>query len=99
MCYLMLIGDFGVATGRQLLNHEISRRYVIMLVAVFFILPLAVLRKVKSLWFTGFMVMAFVAFFVLAVLYSVAADTSPAVPHAAVRTTLLDFFRGLPLAV
>ena len=95
----MLLGDFGVSAGHQLLGHNVSRRYIIMLISVFCILPLAMLRKVKSLWFTGSLVLCFEFFYVLATLYTVSATDTAAVPHAAVHTSIVNFFRGLPLAV
>lgn len=44
-----------------------------MVIAVFCVLPLAMLRKVKSLWFTGFMAMTFVVFYVVAILVTLGA--------------------------
>ena len=72
MSFLILIGDFGEAATQELTGRPVNRRVVMVFVALFFILPLALLRKVKSLWFTGSMSMAFVLCYVLAISFTAA---------------------------
>ena len=66
LAYLMLIGDFAQTATLQMLGHAVNRRAAITLMAICVVLPLTLMRKVKSLWFTGFMAIAFVTFFVVA---------------------------------
>jgi amino acid permease len=102
MTYLILIGDFATAALSHLLvtagAHTVNRRITIVILSLFAVLPLALLRKVKSLWFTGFMAMTFVVFYVLSMVYESSVHSpSPAVVHS-FNTNLPNFFRALPLS-
>ena len=115
LAYLMLIGDFAQTAALQMLGHTINRRVAIALMAVCVVLPLTLMRKVKSLWFTGLMAIVFVAFFVSAMVVKLGilgiSTIDPAesestleqgLGHGHIRaldTTALQFFQALPIAV
>jgi amino acid permease len=113
LAYLMLIGDFAVEASLLLGGHVINRNSVIAIMAIFVVLPLSLMRKIKSLWFTGFMALGFVSFCTVALFVELcrlgladAPDNPDGLPGykqyggiAAVSTTLPEFFHALPIAV
>ena len=105
MAYLMLIGDFTVAAV-QLISPttHVDRKVVIACIAIGVVLPLSLLRRVKSLAVTGFMVMLFVLLYVIVMTFKTIDASSDSDHHLihnipAVHTSLQRFFTGLPLAV
>lgn len=113
LAYLMLIGDFAVEASLLLGGQAVKRSSAIAIMAIFVVLPLSLMRKIKSLWFTGFMALGFVAFCVVALFVELCnlglADAPPShdsLPShkkygdiSAVSTTLPEFFHALPIAV
>ena len=102
LAFFILLGDFTDDVSGMLTSSSSSqRRPVVVIISLVLVLPLCLLRKLSSLWFTGSMAMAFVAFFVAASLLKTAhPPTSIALSSVrAVDTTAASFFRAVPLAV
>ena len=99
MSFLILIGDLSQSAASTLFGRPINRRWLIAAIGIFCVFPLAMLRKVKSLRFTGFLAMGLVVFYLLAMSWTVLTAERPPVEHAAFHTSLPNFFRALPLAV
>ncbi len=83
-----------------------SRPAAISLVTICVILPLTLMRKVKSLWFTGFMAITFVCIFVIALLAKLimlgVSDPASGPSYGrvyAVNVSVESFFQALPIAV
>jgi amino acid permease len=99
-CFI-LVGDFAEAVGTQLANTRVRRNMVVLLLSIFVLLPLCLMRKLKSLWFTGSMALALAAFYVLAMVYEAIHPSQdfPPVHTQAVDVSLGSFFMGVPLAM
>jgi amino acid permease len=103
MAYLMLVGDFAQAALLFITHVPINRRHAIIGFTLFFVLPLSLLRKLKSLWFTGFLSIGFMSFFAVALFvklgqYGVTSSSGRGDGHVfAVHATAESVFQALPL--
>lgn len=90
---MILCGDFAQSLSRQFgARTPVNRQLAIVLVSTFAMLPLALLRRIKSLWLVSYLSVVFVA--VLAVAVFVEACQKQSSEVSAVDTTILDFSRG-----
>lgn len=104
MAYLMLIGDFAQSAMLFITRVPIHRNSTIIGFTLFFVLPLSLMRKLKSLWFTGFLSIGFVSFFVITLFvklgeYGITTSSGRGDGHVyAVHATAESVFQALPLA-